>query len=195
MERINEVTNVAKDNGLSTHLDGARLLNAAVATGISAKIFAAPFDSVWIDLSKGLGAPVGGVLAGSAGFIDRAWRFKHQFGGAMRQSGIIAAAGIYALEHHVERLGHDHENAKRLAKDLAQMPGIVIDVDAVETNIIFFSVENTQFTAPEISTRLLDQGVRIGVFDETTMRAVTHLDVDADGVTKASAAMRNVLGV
>ena len=195
LQRIGEVTGVAKDNGLMTHLDGARLLNAVIATGIPAKTFAASFDSAWIDLSKGLGAPIGGVLAGSAEFIDRAWRFKHQFGGAMRQSGIVAAAGIYALENHVERLAEDHQNAKRLAQDLAQIPGIEVDVDSVETNIVFFDVGKAELSAHEISAKLLDYGVRIGAFDETTMRAVTHLDVDADGVAKAGEAMRKVLGI
>ena len=109
------------------------------------------------------------------------------------QSGIIAAAGIYALDHHVERLAEDHENAKRLAQDLAQMPGIEIDPDAVETNIVFFNVEKTGKHGPEIAARLLERGVRIGTMGEFTMRAVTHLDVDTDGVALASAAMRDAI--
>ena len=111
----------------------------------------------------------------------------------MRQSGIIAAAGIYALEHHVERLAGDHENAQRLARDLAQIAGIAIDPDEVETNMVFFDVENTGLSAPEISSRLLEQGVRIGASTETRMRAVTHLDVNADGIALAGEAMRNLL--
>ena len=193
LEQINEVTEVAHAAGLKTHMDGARLLNAVVASGNTAKAYAVPFDSAWIDLSKGLGAPVGGVLAGSEEFIERAWRFKHQFGGAMRQSGIIAAAGIYALKHHVDRLAEDHKNAKSLAEDLAQIPGIAINPDEVETNIVFFNVEQTGLDATEIASRLATQDVRIGAFNSTTMRAVTHLDVDADGITLAGAAMRAAL--
>ena len=193
LELINDVTSTAREFGLGTHMDGARLMNAVIASGTTAAAFAQPLDSVWIDLSKGLGAPVGGVLAGRAEFIDRAWRFKHQFGGAMRQSGIIAAAGIYALEHHVERLAEDHDNARRLAQDLAELPGIDINPDEVETNMVFFDVERTGLSAPEISSRLLAQGVRIGASTETRMRAVTHLDVDADGITLAGTAMRKVL--
>src|SRR5438477_5148697 len=112
--QLRDVCKIAHDRGMLTHMDGARLFNAQVASGISAKEFAATFDSVWIDLSKGLGCPVGAVLAGSSDFIKRSWRFKHMFGGAMRQSGIIAAAGIYALEHHIDRLADDHDNATLL---------------------------------------------------------------------------------
>lgn len=132
-------------------------------------------------------------LAGSAEFIDRAWRFKHQFGGAMRQSGIIAAAGIYALENHVERLADDHANAKRLAQDLSQIPGIKIEPDKIDTNMVFFEVQDTGLSAPEISSRVLEQGVRIGAMNETTMRAVTHIDVDEAGVALAGAAVRKAL--
>ena len=193
LDQINEVTEAAREFGLRTHMDGARLMNAVVASGHSPAAFAEPFDSAWLDLSKGLGAPVGGVLAGSAEFIDRAWRFKHQFGGAMRQSGIIAAAGIYALENHVERLADDHANAKRLAQDLSQIPGIEIDPDKIDTNMVFFDVRETGLSAPDISSRVLEQGVRIGAINPTTMRAVTHIDVDEDGVRLAGAAVRKAL--
>src|SRR5882672_3268754 len=119
LARINEVTAAARRHGLSTHLDGARLMNAVVASGVAARDFAAPFDSAWIDFTKGLGAPVGAALAGSREFITEAWRLKQQMGGAMRQAGIIAAGGVYALRHHVKRLAEDHANAKRLAEGLA----------------------------------------------------------------------------
>ena len=174
-------------------MDGARLMNAVVASGIPAVDFAAPFDSVWIDLSKGLGCPVGGVLAGSADFIERAWRFKHQFGGAMRQAGIIAAAGVHALEHHVDRLADDHANAKRFASAIAQIPGVILDVSTVETNMIYFDLEPGGPTAAEVGKRLRAHGVRIGDTDNYTMRAVTHIDVDATGVGKAAQALAAVL--
>ena len=124
-------------------MDGARLMNAVVASGVAAKDFAEPCDSVWIDLSKGLGCPVGAVLAGSRAFIDRAWRFKHQWGGAMRQAGIIAAAGVYALEHNVARLADDHANARSFARAVAQIPGVRLCFDATETNIVLFDVSGT----------------------------------------------------
>lgn len=193
LEQINEVATVAHDHGLYTHLDGARLFNAVVGAGVAAKEFAASYDSVWIDLTKGLGAPVGAVLAGSESFIDRAWRFKHQFGGAMRQSGIIAAAGIYALEHHINRLAEDHENARLLATEISKISGIELASEVVETNMVFFSVEKSGLSAAEISLRLLDRGVRIGAFSEFTLRAVTYLDVSADDITYASSALKEIL--
>ena len=194
IERIGEVTTVARQHGLATHMDGARLINAVVASGISAADYADPFDSVWIDLSKGLGAPVGGVLAGSLEFIDRAWRFKHQFGGAMRQSGIIAAAGVYALDKHVDRLADDHTNARRFAEALAQIPGVGIDADQVETNMVYFEVRESGLDAAEVAKRLLERGVRIGAVDRYQMRAVTHLDVDRAGVEEAAKVLSEVVG-
>src|SRR6476619_2542866 len=127
LNEVEAVCRAARGLGLACHMDGARLFNAVVATGTPARAFAAPFDSVWVDLTKGLGAPVGAVLAGSGGFIAEAWRFKQRFGGAMRQGGIIAAAGLHALEHHIERLADDHERARRLARGLAELPGIAVD--------------------------------------------------------------------
>jgi threonine aldolase len=193
--RIGEVTTAARENGLATHMDGARLLNAVVASGISAADYAAPFDSVWIDLSKGLGAPVGAVLAGSSEFIDRAWRFKHQFGGAMRQSGIIAAAGLYALDKHVGRLADDHATARRFAQALAQISGIRIDPDDVETNMVYFEISASGLDAQEVAGRLLKRGVRIGAVDRYRMRAVTHLDVDRPGVEEAAEVLSNVMSL
>ncbi len=193
IERIREVTKVAKDAGLSTHLDGARLMNAVVSSGIAASEFAAPFDSAWICLTKGLGAPVGAVLAGSGGFIARAWRFKHQFGGAMRQAGIVAAAGIYALDNHVDRLAEDHENARRFAELIAEIPGIGVDLESVQTNMIYFDTSGCGLGAPEIGERLLARGVRIGDIDDATMRAVTHIDVDRAGVEDAAETLRTVV--
>ena len=193
--RIGEVTTAARENGLATHMDGARLLNAVVASGISAADYAAPFDSVWIDLSKGLGAPVGAVLAGSSEFIDQAWRFKHQFGGAMRQSGIIAAAGLYALDKHVGRLADDHATARRFSQSLAQISGIRIDPDEVETNMVYFEISASGLDAQEVAERLLKRGVRIGAVDRYRMRAVTHLDVDRSGVEEAAEVLSDVMSL
>ncbi len=194
MARILEVTAAARRHGMATHLDGARLMNAVVAGGGAADEYAAPFDSVWIDFSKGLGAPVGAALAGSADFIDQAWRWKHQFGGAMRQAGIIAAGCLHALDHHVERLAEDHANARALADGLAAIPGIALDPAEVETNMVFFDVAGAAMNASEIHQRLLQRGVRIGHMDATTMRAVTHLDIDRAGVERAVRAQREIVG-
>ena len=193
LEQIQAVTAVAKNAGLASHLDGARLMNAVVASGTPARDFAAPFDSAWICLTKGLGAPVGAVLAGSSDFIERAWRFKHQFGGAMRQAGLIAAAGIYALEHHVERLAEDHANARRFAELIADIPGIAMDLDAVETNMIYLDTSGSGLSAAQVSERLLARGVRIGSLGDSLMRAVTHLDVDRAGVEEAARVLREVM--
>ncbi len=192
VEQIEEVCRAARAGGLVTHMDGARLLNAVVARGTPARKFAAPFDSVWIDLSKGLGAPVGAVLAGSREFIEEAWRYKQRFGGAMRQAGIIAAAGVYALQHHVGRLAEDHERARRLAEGLARIPGITLDPGRVETNIVVFEVHG--LTGDEFGARTLaGHGVRFSVLGPSTVRAVTHLDVPADGIERALAAAREAL--
>ena len=195
LERVREVAAMGRAHGLAVHMDGARLMNAVVASGVAARDYARPCDSVWIDLSKGLGCPVGAVLAGDAGFIEAAFRNKHLFGGAMRQAGIIAAAGVHALEHHVERLAEDHAKARRLAQGLAQIKGISIDPEGVETNLVFFDLqEDSGLSAPELSRRLEDgHGVRIGAMDDRQLRAVTHLDVPEDGVEKALAAVRAVL--
>ena len=140
LEQVRAVLDVAARHELRTHMDGARLMNAVVASGVPAAEFAGGFDTAWIDFTKGLGAPVGAVLAGSRELIDEAWRYKQMIGGAMRQAGIVAAAGLYALDHHVERLADDHANARRLAEGLAELPGVDIDLARVETNIVVFGV-------------------------------------------------------
>ncbi|HMH53406.1 MAG TPA: GntG family PLP-dependent aldolase, partial [Candidatus Acidoferrum sp.] len=178
LARIEAVIAVARRHGLATHLDGARLMNAVVASGVSARDYASAFDSAWIDFTKGLGAPVGAALAGSRAFIEEAWRLKQQMGGAMRQAGIIAAGGVYALRHHVKRLADDHANARRLAEGLAALPGVSLDPATVETNIVFFDLRG-EVTAADAVDRLLAHGVRMGALGPRTIRAVTHLDVDA----------------
>ncbi len=192
--RIEAVAEAAHGHGLSVHMDGARLLNAVVASNVSAADFAAPCDSVWIDLSKGLGCPVGAVLAGDDDFFEEAFRCKHQFGGAMRQAGIIAAAGVYALEHNVDRLADDHVNARRLAEGLAEIAGLRADPAEIETNMVYFELTSTRLTAPQLAKRLLDEhGVRIGAVDARRMRAVTHLDVAGPDIDDAVRAVRVVL--
>lgn len=189
---IQAVTGVARRHGLATHLDGARLLNAVVASAISAKEYAAPFDSAWIDFTKGLGAPVGAALAGSRGFVEEAWRLKQQMGGAMRQAGIIAAGGLYALHHNVERLADDHANARRLADALAELPGVSLDPTTVETNIVLFDLTG-ELDAAGFVERLLEHGVRMGAMGPRTVRAVTHLDVSTEQTDRAIRAARAVL--
>jgi threonine aldolase len=185
------VAAVAREAGLAVHMDGARLMNAVVATGTPAGAFGAQVDSVWLDLTKGLGAPVGAVLAGSRAFIEEAWIHKQRLGGAMRQAGIIAAAGLYALEHHVERLREDHERARRLAAGLAELPGIDLDAARVETNIVIFDVRATGLTGDQFAARALaSHGVRFSVIGPSTVRAVTHLDVPPDGIERALEAAR-----
>ena len=191
LEKIREVTDVARRRGLVSHMDGARLMNAVVATGVSAREWAAPFDSAWIDFTKGLGAPVGAAMAGSRDFIAEAWRLKQQMGGAMRQAGIIAAGGIYALHHHIKRLAEDHGNARRLAEGLARLPGITLDPATVETNLVFFDLTGA-IDAPTAVERLLARGVRMGALGPRTIRAVTHLDVTAAGIDKTLAVAREV---
>jgi len=177
------------------HMDGARLLNAAVATGTPAAVFAGYADTVWIDLSKGLGAPVGAVLAGSAEFVERARLLKHLFGGAMRQAGVIAAAGVYALEHHVDRLVEDHANAALLAEGLAAVPGITLAHDPIETNIVFFDISGTGLTPDALERGINVRDVRFGAnYDFTTLiRAVTHLDVSRSDIEQTVIAVRETV--
>jgi threonine aldolase len=191
LEDVEAVCSAAREVGLLCHMDGARLMNAVVASGVPARKFAAPVDSIWLDLTKGLGAPIGAVLAGSRAFIEAAWVFKQRFGGAMRQAGIIAAAGLHALEHHVERLAEDHERARRLATGLAELPGIAVDAEPVETNIVIFDVRGTGLCGKVFAERTLaSHGVRFSVIGATTVRAVTHLDVPPGGIELALEAAR-----
>jgi threonine aldolase len=189
--RVREVTDVARRRGLATHMDGARLMNAVIASGVPAQEWAAPFDSAWIDFTKGLGAPVGAAIAGTRDFIAEAWRLKQQMGGAMRQAGIIAAGGIYALRHHVKRLAEDHANAKRLAEGLAALPGVALDPATVETNLVFFDL-NGAIDAPGAVQGMLARGIRMGALGPRTIRAVTHLDVSAADIDKTLALAREI---
>ncbi len=187
---VRGVLEAARAHGLRAHLDGARLMNAAVASGDDPAAFAAGFDTAWLDFSKGLGAPVGAVLAGSAELIAEAWRYKQMLGGALRQSGVLTAACHYALDHHVERLASDHANARALAEGLAEMPGVEIDPATVDTNIVIFEVAD----AAGLAAGLAEHGVQVGALGARRVRAVTHLDVDRPGVERALAACAGVLG-
>jgi threonine aldolase len=194
LERLAEMRALADEHGMRLHMDGARLMNAVVASDIPAATFASYVDSVWIDLSKGLGAPVGAVLAGSREFIERARLLKHMLGGAMRQAGIIAAAGIYAFEHNVERLAEDHANAQFLADGLATIPGVKLVYDTVPTNILFFDVSGVGMTPQQVERGINALGVRMGGgYDGAkVIRAVTHLDVTRDDCARAIEAVREV---
>jgi threonine aldolase len=193
LEVVRAVTGAARARGLTTHMDGARLMNAVVASGISAREWAQPFDTAWIDFTKGLGAPVGAAIAGSRDFIAEAWRCKQQMGGAMRQAGIIAAGGVFALRHHVKRLADDHANARRLAEGLAALPGIKLDPATVETNLVFFDLTGALDASTAVE-RMLGHGVRMGALGPRTIRAVTHLDVSPPGIQQALEAARRVFG-
>jgi len=186
---LDEIVAIAKANGLITHMDGARLLNATVATGIPASEMTAGWDSAWIDFSKGLAAPIGGVLAGSATFIDEVWRWKQRLGGSMRQAGIIAAACIYALDHHVERLADDHANARALARGLAQIDGIV--VQEPETNLVFFKPDGAGVPGEKAVAELRKRGVSLAMMDGR-IRACTHLDVTAAMIEETIGYVREI---
>ena len=178
LDALAAVRAVANDAGALVHMDGARLMNAVIAGGYSAKDAASHVDSVWVDLSKGLGAPVGAVLCGTKAFVEEARLLKHRLGGAMRQAGVIAAAGLYAFEHNVERLAEDHANARLLESGISEMDGLQLVFGPVETNIVFFDVSKSGKTAAEICAVLLDKGVRMSQYpDPTKIRVVTHLDV------------------
>jgi threonine aldolase len=191
LERIREIATLARQRGLRLHLDGARLWNASVATGISEKEYSEQFDSVSVCFSKGLGAPIGSALCGSREFIQRARRFRKMFGGGMRQAGILAAGALYALENQRARLADDHANARVLAAGLAQLPGIATDPAAVETNIVLFKSE---FIPAVDLVKLLDEaGVRVLAVGPETIRAVTNLMVDAAQISTALQIISEVL--
>jgi threonine aldolase len=191
LAELEAVSRLARGEGLAVHMDGARLLNACVATGVPAASFGALVDSVWIDFTKGLGAPIGAVLAGSRAFIAEARRYKHVLGGAMRQAGIAAAGCLYALDHHVQRLAQDHANAQRLARGLAQIPAIAVRTSRPETNIVFFDAAGTGLSNEEFLQRLAARGIRMGRV-RGEIRAVTHLDVGEKDIDAAIAAVAEV---
>ncbi|MCE5231775.1 MAG: GntG family PLP-dependent aldolase [Mizugakiibacter sp.] len=182
---LRAVAETAHAAGLATHMDGARLFNAVVASGVPAAEYARGFDSVWVDFSKGLGTPGGAVLAGSRAFVAEARRWQFRIGGAMRQSGIIAAACLYALDHHVERLAADHAHARRLAEGVAALPGVAIDPATVQTNLVYFEITDPRFDTATLAAATLARGVRLCPMGPRLMRAVTHLDVSAQDIESA----------
>ncbi len=194
IERIREISAFAGKKNIRLHLDGARLWNASAATGITPKEYASYFDSVSVCLSKGLGAPVGSVIAGSKAFIADARHYRKIFGGGMRQAGILAAAGLYALEHNTGRLGEDHEKAAFLARELVQVKTFDIDLESVQTNIIIIGAERTGKMPEEILSTLKRKGVLLTLGNYMGLRAVTHLDVSMDDVKHAARIIRETMG-
>ena len=186
LEGVQAVVEAARSHGLRAHMDGARLMNAVVASGVDAARYAGGFDTAWLDFTKGLGAPVGAVLCGSRELIGEAWRWKQMAGGAFRQSGIVAAGCLYALEHHVERLAEDHEHARLLAAGLAELGADVVEP---ETNIVIFGVPDAAAFLDQMGRR----GVELSGTPDGRLRAVTHLDVDRAAVDEALEAARHVL--
>lgn len=193
VEAIAQIRTVADECGLRMHLDGARLMNACVATGRKPSDYTRSFDTVSTCFSKGLGAPVGSAVAASAETIRRVHRYRKMCGGGMRQAGVLAAAALYAIEHNIERLAEDHAHAKRLAHALANMPGVRIDPSSVETNIVFFDVEPRIGSAKVVCDALREQSVWMLPVAPQRVRAVTHLDVSSDGIDTAIAALQRVL--
>ncbi|MFC4165903.1 threonine aldolase family protein [Teichococcus aestuarii] len=187
---LDAVVAVAREQGWATHMDGARLMNAVVASGIPAAEMVAGFDTVWLDFTKGLGAPLGAVLAGSEEFIGEAWRWKQRLGGAMRQAGICAAACIHALDHHVDRLADDHANARALARGLRQIEGIT--VEEPDTNLVFFDPTGTGLAAGELVKRLRMEGVQLSMLGGR-IRACTHLGVTAPMIEETLSLTRKAL--
>ena len=190
LEQIQAVTNAARERGLRTHLDGARLWNASVATGIPERIYAEYFDSISVCFSKGLGAPIGSALCGKRDFIKRARRFKQQFGGGFRQAGIVAAGALYALRNHRERLADDHAHAKMLAEGIRQLPGICIDPEAVETNIVRFRVSG--MPAGEFADRLYAEGLHVLPSGPDGIRAIPYIGISRPDIETAVEIIRAV---
>ncbi|MEW6247169.1 MAG: low-specificity L-threonine aldolase [Nitrospirota bacterium] len=192
---VERIRAIALKHGIPMHLDGARLFNAVAATGVSAADYARHFETVSFCLSKGLGAPVGSlIVTNETALLDKLRRFRRMYGGAMRQAGILAAAGIYALEHNIARLKEDHDNAKRLARLLQRIPAVTLNPDHVETNIVMFDVIGHRLQPAEIVAALKREGVLINAVGGTAFRAVTHLDVSAQDIDRAGEIFARVLG-
>ncbi len=195
LDELGDVIATAREHGLAVHLDGARLLNAATALGVEPAIFTSRFDTVTLCLSKGLGCPLGALLAGSSALIERAWREKHLFGGAMRQAGVVAAAGVYALDNHVERLADDHARARRLAEALADA-GMEIDLDRVETNFVQVDLAPLGLDRAAALSALRDAGVGLSAtIHPTVVRAVTHLEITDEDIERAAEVIPSALAV
>jgi threonine aldolase len=182
---MHQLVGLAREKGLALHLDGARLFNAVAATGVSVAEYARPFDTVSFCLSKGLGAPIGSMIVADHDRVARLRRLRKLFGGGMRQVGVVAAAGIYALDHHITRLKNDHVNAKRLAELLQTIPSVSVDTNQVETNIIIFTVRESTKSTDELVAECKHAGVLLNAVDAYAFRVVTHLDVSAQDIEEA----------
>jgi threonine aldolase len=193
LDNLEAVARVARERKIPVHLDGARLANAVVESGIAASRWAACADSVSLCFSKGLGAPVGSVIAGSKDFLERARVVRKRLGGWMRQSGVLAAAALMALEENVERLAQDHALAKSLARALDGLPGLACSPSSVETNIVRVEVAHAEFDAASLAARLRDHGVLVSALSPRVLRFVTHLDVGPGDVERAASALRTIL--
>ena len=189
--QLDEVAAIAHEAGMATHMDGARLMNAVVASGIPVAEMVKSYDSLWLDFTKGLGTPLGAVLCGSHDFIGAAWRWKQRLGGSMRQSGIIAAACLYALDHNIDRLAEDHTNARALVRGLGQIPGLIPE-DAA-TNLVFFDCTATGMTAGALADKARRHGLALSTTGQYRVRACTHLDISAADINTALAILRDVV--
>ncbi|MEZ6242190.1 MAG: GntG family PLP-dependent aldolase [Phycisphaerales bacterium] len=195
LDLVERVTSRAREHAMRTHLDGARLWNASVGAGVEPREYAEHFDTVSVCFSKGLGTPAGSAVAGDADTIARVFRFRKMFGGAMRQSGVLAAACIHALDHHIARLADDHANARRLGEGLAALDPISLDLAGVETNIVYFDLDPAWGDAPTLAARLESKGVRLLAVGAQRLRAVTHLDVTRAQIETAIEAAADAVGV
>ncbi len=193
LEKIIAISSWARRHGLIMHLDGARLWNAMIATGVSAEEWARHFDTVSVCFSKGLGAPIGSALAGSREFITRAKRIRKMLGGGMRQAGMAAAGALFALEHHVDRLAEDHRNAQVIAQAVADTPGLLLDPPEVETNLVFFEVDPDLGSAKDVAAILKERGLLVQLPGPQTVRACTHLDVSSVQAERAAEIIRHAL--
>ncbi|MFQ5692140.1 MAG: low-specificity L-threonine aldolase [Nitrospinota bacterium] len=185
LENLRGIQEVARRSGVPVHMDGARIFNASVASDVPVSEYARHAATLSFCLSKGLGAPFGSILAGPRDLIDEARRYRQVFGGGMRQAGILAAAGLYALRHHVERLAEDHDKARRLAEGLAALPGVSLPFGVTPTNIVIFDIAGTGKKAADVGAALRARDVRVSVIGETRFRALTHLDVTEAGIDRA----------
>ncbi|MSO14541.1 threonine aldolase family protein [Rickettsiales endosymbiont of Trichoplax sp. H2] len=191
MHQIKDISYYCKDHGILTHLDGARIFNASAVTGISVKDYCQYFDSVYIDFAKGLGAPIGAILAGSKNFIEKAWYYKFQQGGSLHQSGILAAACIFALDNNIKNLVFDHEKIKILAEGLDNIPWIKIDKELYKTNILYFKLQNTKYTTKTFIDLLLKHKIRMLALDDK-IRVITHMDISFDDVYETIKIIKNI---
>jgi len=192
LDMIKKLRKIARKHDIKFHLDGARLWNASIASGISIRDYAEQVDSVSLCFSKGLGAPVGSIICGSKEFIDRAHYYRKAYGGGMRQAGFLAAAALYAVEHHFLRMVEDHRRARILAEAINDMPGFVVDLNAVETNIVVIDTSLAGRPANEISKDLAKQNVRINAFAPTRLRAVTHLQIDDNDIARTIDVLKSI---